>query len=173
MSLLEKIKAGTANRRIVTFPGTDRQIAIRVLSNQDVIDANIAADRVYKDAGIDIGFHNVNDYETEKTVQLLFRACIDPDTGERVASGVSQFRQLTTPEERDRLSDEYHALREECNPGAKDMAPAEFDALVLSLKKKPSETIGSISSLRVLKKLALYLAEEHATLPKGNGPTSS
>jgi hypothetical protein len=172
-NLLSKIKNGSNNFVDVLFPGTSTLIRIKLLSNQDTLDATLAADKIFKASDVPVTFQNVNTYENEKTVQLLFRSCRNPDNGEPIAADVTEFRRLLSNEERSALIDEYNALAQECNPSPMEMDPAEFDALIAQVKKNIQETIGNISNLQTLRKLSRYLAEELLSLQKDNGPTSS
>jgi hypothetical protein len=171
-ALYDKLKAGTRNEQLVTWPGTDHQVLIRVLSNQDTLDASLAADRLYKEADSAVTFQNVGVYEAERDTQELYRACLDPETKKPVAPSISDFRRLLSQSVRRALIDEYNRLDEECNPRPMEMDAGEFDALVENLKKKPEETIGKISSSATLKKLCLFLASPPATSPKDSGSTS-
>jgi hypothetical protein len=171
-NLLKKIKAGQANRRRLRWPGTDIDIELRLLSVQDSLDASLAADRLYKDNENAVGFHNVSEYQLEKTIQQLYRACVEPGTNTPVVDSIAEFRRLVNGRERDMLVDEYSALDSECNPSPDTMSADEFDALVQNLKKKPSETTGSISSLSTLRRLCTFLASQPAHSPADSGCTS-
>jgi hypothetical protein len=171
-SLLEKIKAGARNRKEIKFPGTDIKVALRVLSNQDTLDAALAADRLYKAEDIPVGMQNIGEYESEKTTQQLYRALSDPENGGPIAPSITEFRKNLTPGERAALIEEYNAFDAECNPSPDTMPADEFDRLVEDVKKKPEATIGNISSMHALKRLALFLACPPSTSPKGNGRIS-
>jgi hypothetical protein len=171
-SLFEKIKAGSKNERSVLWPGTEHQVLIRVLSNQDTLDASIAADRFFKESDTAVAFQNVGVYEAERDTQELYRACLDPETKKPVAPSIADFRRLLSNGVRQVLIDEYNRIDEECNPRPDRMSNEEFDALLESLKKKPEEILGKISSFATLKKLCLFLASPPVTSLKDNGSTS-
>lgn len=173
MSFLKELKAGVDNKIVVRFPGTETEVELHVLSNQDTLDASLAADRLYKDQEIRVGFENIKDYESERTTQLLFRAMRVPGTGKTIADNITEFRSLLTVAERAALVDEYNALDERCNPSPETLPAEKFDALVEDLKKKPQETIGSISSMSTLRRLALFSASQAWPSPKDSGSTSS
>jgi hypothetical protein len=172
MGLLQKIKAGTSNRRTINWPGTDTQIDLRLLSNRDELDSTLAADRLFKDSEDRIEFHNLDAYQTERTMQQLWRACVEHGTDTPIAESIAEFRKLVTTHERDALVDEYNTLAEQCNPSPRELSDDEFDSLVAQLKKKPKETAGSISSLSTLRRLCRYLAFQPATSPRDSGSTS-
>ncbi len=159
-SILAKLKSGKRNHIDTVFPGTDASLRIQILSNQEILDSSIAADRVFKLADIQITFQNSNEYQNEKNTQQLFRACVDPETEKPFAADILEFRKLTTSEERDCLIDEYNKLSQDTNPSPENMAHDEFDAIVEAVKKNPKETIGNISSTRLLKKLLHSMASQ-------------
>jgi hypothetical protein len=172
-ALFEKLKAGTRNEKEITWPGTEQKILVRVLSNQDTLEASIAADRVFKDSDTAVAFQNIGVYETERDTQELFRTCLDPETKQPVAQTVTDFRKLLTSGVRKALCDEYNKLDEECNPRPEEMSGEEFDALLENLKKNPESVLGKVSSFATLKRLCLSLASPPATSLKASGSTSS
>ena len=170
--LLSRIKAGLKNHKITSFPGTDVQVRINLLSESDILDAVAAADQMFKAKTLVVAFHTVNAFENEKAVQMLYRALRDADNVEPLATTITEFRKLLTSEYRAALIEEYNGLSEECSPSPLTLPADEFDRLVESVKKNASETIGSVSSLLTLKRLTLCLAEELASLQKDSGPIS-
>lgn len=173
MSLLAKLKAGKENRKCVNFPGTETQIALHVLSEAQEQEAEFAATSLFQSSSIVIGHHNIDAYQSENTLQKLFLSCRNPDTGDRIAENIAEFKKHLTTAERDLLVEAYNDLVQECNPSPQTMPQDDFDALVDEVKKKPQQTIGSISSISTLKRLALCMAEQLATSPKGSGSTST
>ena len=173
MSLLSKLKAGKLNHKDICYPGTDRQIRLVLLSEQDTLDSALAADRLFKKEDVAVAFHNINAFENEKSTQMLYRSCRNIETGDKIADSITDFRQLLTNEERNVLISEYNLLAAECNPDPVEMPAEEFDALVETIKKNPSQTIGSISSLKTLKRLSLFLVEVLLNSQQASGSTSS
>lgn len=169
-SFLKSIKSGTKIRKVITFPGTDKQFEMRLLSEEDKRQAVFAADNLFRE--IPVAFHNVADYQHERTIQQLYRACVEVGTDTPIADSVSEFRSLITGPEMDILVDEYNAFDKENNPSPNTMTAEEFDKLIFELKKNSSETIGNISSLSTLRRLSIYLANQLATLQKDSGSTS-
>jgi hypothetical protein len=172
-SLFEKLKLGTKNEKSVLWPGTQHRIVLRVLSNQDMLESSVAADRFFRDSDTAIAFQNIGMYEAERDTQELYRACMDPQTKGPVAPTITDFRALLNQGSRSLLIDEYNALTDDTSPKVDDMPAAEFDALVERLKKNPAQAIGSVSSSRTLRRLCLYLADRPAISPKDSGSTSS
>jgi len=171
--VLSRIKAGLKNHKIVSFPGTDVQVRLNLLSEADTLDAIAASDQMFKAKNIEVKFHTVNAFENEKAVQMLYRSLRDADNVNPLTPTITEFRKLVTSELRSALIEEYNSLSEECSPSPFNLPADEFDRLVESVKKNPRETIGNISSLLTLRKLAHYLAEELVNLQTANGPTSS
>jgi hypothetical protein len=169
--LLLRIKRGILNHKIIQWPGTQTGIRLNLLSEADSFDAITDADLLFQAKKVPVLFHNVNAFENEKSVQLLYRAIKTPDTNEPVASSITEFRRMMSNEDRELLIAEYNALVVECSPSPTNMPAEEFDRMVESLKKNALKTVGSISSILTLKRLALYLVEI-ANLPKDSGPIS-
>jgi len=169
--LLERIKAGTLISTAVEIP--DRfgggKINIRLLTNQDVLEATLAADRIFSDAGIPVSFQNIKVYEAEKDVQHLYRACTDGE-GKPLAANVTEFRKLLTVVDKGILIDYYNKLDEENNPSIDTISDAEFDTLVEAVKKNPN-TVSNVSSMNMLRRLAHSLASALASLQKDSGLT--
>lgn len=170
MSLLKLLKSGTNIRKKTTFPGTDKEFEFRLLTEQDKFESNFAADLLYKDH--QIAFHNVGDYQNEKTNQMLFRACVESGTDIPIAQDMSEFRKYITGPERDILVDEYTAFDKECNPSPSNLTEAEFDKLLFEVKKNAAMTIGNCTSLHTLRRLSLYLASQPLPSPTDSGFTS-
>jgi hypothetical protein len=170
--LLHRIKQGVKNHKTIPFPGSDNLVKMYLLSEKDTFEATVAAEQLFRSQKVEINFHNVNAYENEKAVQMLYRSLIDPENNEPITESITEFRKLLTNEDRNLLIEEYNSLVEECSPSPKNMSIEEYDRLVELLKKNPVETIGNCSSLLTLKKLSMYLAEQLQSLQKDNGPTS-
>jgi hypothetical protein len=166
--IVQRLKAGTANRKPWHWPGTDVEVELRVLTDQDQLEAGLAADRLYRDAKIDVGMPNIQDYEAEKTTQLLFRAVLDPTTHKQLFGDIAEFRRILTKPVRDALGLALDELQQECSPPVDCMEQDEFDSLVAQVKKTPEATISSLSSISTLRKLCTYLA-----VPPANSPTDS
>lgn len=170
-TLLEMLKAGQGNRKRVPWPGSDgAEVELRPLTDQDQLDASLAADRMYRDAKIDIGMANIQDYEAEKTTQLLWRAVCDPQTGGRVCKDIAEFRALMTRGVRAALVLQLEEFTQECSPSLDTMEQEQYDALLMRVKKTP-EAASSVSSICTLRRLCRSLAGQHATSQTGSGST--
>lgn len=169
--LLEQLKQGVKNTRTINYPGTNQKITVRVLTDAEEQQAELAAERFFIDAKIPVAMHNIDDYQLEKTTRKLFAALSSPD-GSPLCRTIDDFKRLITRPERDILVGEYNDLMDECSPSAAEMADDEFFALVDDVKKKPLMTIGSVSNLQTLRRLCMYLATQPQTSPEGSGSTS-
>lgn len=170
-SLLDKLKAGTANRKALPWPGLPEAVVhLHVLSDQDQLEAGMAADRIYRDAKIDVAMANINDYEAEKTTQLLYRAVRDPSTGGRICPDIESFRRLLTKGAREALVHELNQLTQECSPPLDTMTQEQYDSIVESVKKNPQIVLNH-SSICLLRKLVMSLAAQLASLQAANGST--
>lgn len=177
MGLIEKLKAGKNNVRIIKFPGTDEDIGITVLTEAETQDAVFAAERVFKDAGIEVSATTIGAYQSELNTQILFRCLANPEkkkpdgTRERFFKDLREFKSLLAREVKDSLIEEYNSFESECSPSPLKMTEDEFDRLFDELKKSP-QTVGKGLNLKTAKGLIIYLASRPAILPKVSGSIS-
>ncbi|TAN61362.1 hypothetical protein EPN18_06840 [bacterium] len=172
MSLLEKLKGGKRNTKVVKFPGTDDDVALVILSNHELQDSIFAAEGYFKAGDITVSATTLDAYEDERTTQILFRALRSPDNlREPFAATVTELRKSVTREEKDLLVKEYVAFEQECSPQFETLPDGDFDKLWEDLKKNPEAVLNSLN-FRTLKKLVLYLALRQGNSPADNGSTS-
>ena len=170
MSLLDTLKLGTKNCKMVKWPGTDTEIAMSILSQQQIQDAVFATERLFKGEKIEMNMGTADEYDSELSTQKLFRSIHDPkDMDKPVATTITEFRKALTREDRTVLIEEYLAFEKECSPSPDNLTNDEFDQLLSDLKKTPHETLGRITSISTLKKLLLIMASRPVTLPAVNG----
>lgn len=170
-TLLEMLKAGQGNRKRVPWPGSEgAEVDLRPLTDQDQLEAGMAADQLYRDAKLDIGMANIQDYEAEKTTQLLWRAVCDPQSGGRLCKTIAEFRSLLTRGVRAALVQQLEEFTQECSPPLNTMGQEQYDALVARVKKTP-EAASSVSSICTLRRLCMSLAVQLATSQTGSGST--
>ncbi len=169
-SVLERLKAGTNNKKTITFPGTEEPIVIHVLSEGERQDAVFSADRHFNGQKIEVSMSTVETFEAEKTLQMIYRAATDAD-GKPLARTVDEFRKLITLDEKNVLVDEYLSMEKECSPSDETMSNEELARLVDDLKKNPA-TPGSVSSISIARQLITYLVNLLQSLPKDNGSIS-
>lgn len=168
-NILEKLKAGVRNTKIVKWPGTDIDVQMRIPNENDHHQASLTADRTYKSADIKVGVENIDNYEAEKTNQTLYRILSLPETNEPLAPTITEFRQLLTKDIRDILVEELNAFEQECSPNPNTMSDEEFDALYLNIKKNAPQTISNVTNIFCARKLITTLAAELMSLQTGNG----
>lgn len=161
-SLLEKLKAGKRNVRIIKFPGTEQNAALRALSNADLQEAAFATENHFKSKNIEITTTTIEAFEDENTTQIMFRALRNPDDPDQpFAKSVDELRSLLTRDEKDILVEQYNEFEKEVSPSAENLTNAEMDDLFEQLKKKP-ETGKGLSSA-TLRKLIVFLASRLQT----------
>jgi valyl-tRNA synthetase len=172
--LLQQLKLGTDNVKLVKFPGTDKEVALRIISQRDHQDAAFSTERLFKQEKIDVNMITAEEYESEKATQLLYRALRDPQKLEEpIAPNITEFRKLLTREEKKLLIDEYLGFESECSPSPENMSDEEFDKVLTALKKNSVETIGNITSMSMLKKLLRTTVDLLVSSPTGSGSSSS
>lgn len=168
-SLLARLKAGFKNTKIINWPGTEEEIKIRLPDEQILLEASAATDKIFE--GRHVSTENIDDYESEKLTQQLYRVIEDPGTGKSVGT-ITDFRRLLTPETKSILTQEFSQFADECNPDPVQMSDEEFDVLLESVKKNSRKTLGNVSSIFTARKLIVSLVEELQSLQKDNGSIS-
>jgi hypothetical protein len=167
--LLQKLKLGTSNVKMINWPGTETQIAMRILSQQQLQEAAFDTERLFKSSKIDTNLMTAQVYQEEETTQILYRSLRDPaNMEEPIAPTITDFRKALTVNEKKAIIDEYSEFDAECNPSPGNLSSEEFDRLTQDLKKKPEETISSITSLSIAKRLLLIMASPAMILPSVN-----
>lgn len=168
--LLEKLKAGTDNKKSIRFPGTETSIVIRPLSEAERQAAHFATEQHFKRQGIDVTMSTVEAYEAEKTIQLLYRAVSDEE-GNPLAGTVRRFAELLTINEKSALVDEYMTHEKDSSPNPETLSEEEIDEILESLKKNQAIP-GSVSSMSIARQLIISLANRLTTLQQASGSTS-
>jgi hypothetical protein len=161
-SLLSRIKLGTANTRLVKWPGTDQLVTLRILSLQERQEAAFATERHFKTSGVDVNLATASTYEEEQATQTLYRALRDPAVNAPVAKTISEFRAAVTREEKGALIDEYLAFERDCAPSPENLTADEFDKFLTEVKKNAAEMLSASYSTSMLKKLCTSLVSQLA-----------
>lgn len=157
-TLLEKIKASSYHKEETKWPGTDNMMHLRILNEEDHLQATISADKLFGETKFSV--QNIDQYNAELETQLLFRAIENPETGKQLFSNITDFRSLLTPEVKDVLADELDALHEEYSPDPFKMDEEKFDKLLFDLKKNAKKTAGNVSNIHIARKLIIYLVNQ-------------
>ena len=176
-SLVDKLKAGKRNVSLLKYPGTDDDIGITVLTEAEHQETIFAAERVFKDACIEISATTLAAYNAELNTQTLFRAIVDPAKKskdgicERYFRSVDELRGVLQREAKETLIEAYNAVDDECNPSPERLSEERLEAIFSEVKKNPIS--GRDLSLTTLRELIIYLASRPSISPKDNGSISS
>lgn len=171
MSLLNKLKAGKKNVNIIPWPGMDgEKVGIAVLTEDEIQQAVFAAEKHFKDAGLEFSAATVDAYQSEQNTQLLVLALVDPVKKTPIFKSASELRPLLIPGVKDVLVDEVNAWQQECSPRLDGLTEEKYGELFEEVKKNPS--ILNDSDSRTLRGLITYLASRQSKLPKASGSTS-
>jgi hypothetical protein len=169
-NFLSKLKLGTDNIKIIKWPGTNTEVALKILSEQDRMEISIATEHLLKQEKVENNFNNSDIYTAENFCQMLYRVLRSPDNLDTpICSSISTFRKSLTREDTKVLVAEYLAFESECSPAPENLSSSDFDALLLRVKKNATETISSITSISLLKKLLAFTVNPPVNLPQGNG----
>lgn len=159
-SVLERLRAGTDNRREFGWPGKPEvKVAVRLLSAKETRKARIDAQVEFKEAGLEIGVHNMSDFRAQEAAHGLSVALIEPQTGKSLFRSVEDLRSFCSDDELAALADVYNALCEECDPRVLEMSDDDAHALIELLKKTPDLIHGKVQSLPVAWMLLRTLAK--------------
>jgi hypothetical protein len=162
ISLLEKLKAGTRNIHVIKFPGTDQDVALRVLTNAETQAALFEAETYFKKRGIEINSATIEAFTDEHTTRQLAFALRDPDNPDiPFSQNADELRSLLVTAEKDILVEEYSAFEEEASPSPDNLSEEEMDRILEEVKKKP-ET-GNALSISLLRKLFIYSVNRPST----------
>jgi hypothetical protein len=162
--LLDLLRAAKPCIRL-EWPGkTGCFIHLHVATHQIRATALLEAEKIFKDRAI--GLHNMRDFETEKTIQTLYK--ITKTTDDKDFCTISEFRKLLTDDIIIWLDDQHELLQEKHSPNIEEMSEKEFDKLIEDLKKKPEETLLDTCSIYTLRRVVMFLVSPVAPLPTGN-----
>jgi hypothetical protein len=172
VSQLAQIKAGKRNIKIIDYPGVEgQQVALRVLSNQEIQDAVFSAEQLFKEQGFDVSRTNQDAYDDERSTQILARALREAENPNKpFAASAKELRGLLEKEEKELLLQEYTDFEQACSPRINKMSEKEFEELWQSLKKSPQ--LSSVLNSSTLSGLITYLASRPANLPTDSGSIS-
>jgi len=170
--LLARIKLGTKNTKLIPWPGSDQMVMIRILSEHERQRASFDAEKYFQKEGIALHMGTVDEYETEKANQLLWKGLQDPATQEPLTKTMDEFRRTITRDERAQLISEYVTFEQDVSPSPEGMTEEAFEAFLADVKKNPSEALGNNSSSNILKKLITTLVNQLVTSQQPNGLSS-
>jgi hypothetical protein len=154
--LLNRLKAGRAAIGKVSVGGVE--LGLRVLSEQDYLDAQIATELAMNTAGLVLGLSTAEAFESEKASQLLARAVVDPLSGALLATSAQALRLAVSREEQAFIIDAYLAHEKMFSPSERTLDAVEFSGLLEEVKKTPQSPPLSDLSIATLKRLITALA---------------
>lgn len=150
---LQAIKAGTRHSKTIFWPGTTAEVVLRVVSKQDSQEASFAAEARFAREKVKVEWHNLEIFQEERSIQILYRALREVDTNEPLASSVEVFKSLVSTEDISALAMVYADFEAECGGNLEGASEEEVALMITELKKKPEQVLGSVSSSVMLKRL--------------------
>lgn len=157
---LEKIRAGIRNHQLVPWPGTSSKVKLRVLARGELQEAVFAAENWFRTSEIPVTVQMVEEFEAEKTTQILFRALSSAEDDQPLCPDIAVFRATVPRSEQSALAELYDLLEEECSPNPDNMTDKALNEFVEGLKKKPDEMIGSVRSIAFARRLLRSLVSQ-------------
>ena len=156
--ILEQLKNSANAIKEVSL--NDVTIGLRILNEQDYLDASLAVNALMKAKDVIFGPETAEMFEDEKTCQLLLRAVVDPETQNPVTKNAKELRTILTREQRMFLTEEYLSFEKEHAPSERTMSEDEFAKLFEDVKKKPEMIDTQDLSTASLKRLITILASQ-------------
>jgi len=157
---LQEIKAGTRNAKTIYWPGTTAEVVLRIVSKQESQEASFAADARFAREKLKVEWHNLEIFQEERSIQILYRALREVDTNAPLASSVEVFKSLVSTEDISALAMAYADFEAEVGGNLESATDAEVELMILELKKKPEQILGSVSSSATLKRLLRTLVAQ-------------
>lgn len=154
--ILAQLKASGSTYKVVELG--DVKLGLRILNDQDYLDADLATLAFMKAKGVQFATESAEAFEHEKSSQLLYRALVDPDNGERVAKVIDNIRSTFSRDQKAYLIGQYLEHERQCAPREETMPEEAFAALLEDVKKKPVVTSLNDLNTVTLKRLILSLA---------------
>ncbi len=158
--LLNRLKMSRAAIARVTVG--EVPFGLRVLTEQDYLEAGFATDAALKAAGVELSVATADLFEDEKASQLLARALVDPNSLQPVAASARELRQALTRNDRAWLADRYLEHEKQFSPSERTLSADELSALVDEVKKNPATPRLNDSSIATLKRLITALVSPPA-----------
>lgn len=155
--LLQKLKAGRSAVARVTLGKVE--LGLVVLTEQDYLESGLESLEIMKAAGHDdANVANSDYFEQLKATELLVRAVVDPDTGQRVFKTGKDLRDAISRAEKALLVERYVDHERNHSPAEWNMGEKEFAALLEEVKKTPETTrlndFGSVTLKKLIRSLA-------------------
>lgn len=153
MSRLKAIRQGIDHSKAINFPGTSERVRIAVLSSAENDAALLATEAHCTELKITDPIRR--DIELQR--QLVFRFLrTDGDLHVKAADSIDEIRELSD-DQIAALMDEYHTLKQECDPSIGAISEEDFEKLKEELKKTDPRALNG-GTARLLTSLQLTLA---------------
>jgi len=156
LGLLERLQLGRSAIGIVTVHGVE--LGLRVLSEEDYLQAQMATERAMQAAGMTLSVSTAEAFESEKASQLLCRALCDPLSGKALCDSAQALRAALSREEHAWIIEAYLDHERRFSPSERTLDEEAFAALLEEVKKKPLTPRLNDSSTATLRRLIASLA---------------
>ncbi len=144
MSILQKIKSGKKNYKLIEFPGTEEMVAIVILSSQELTDCKLKADEY-------IESRNIKDEDYKDIIlqqYIMYNALRDKDDlNTKLASNIEEFRQLIDNNELAFLQVQYNMFMQDNSPFLSAINEEQFEELKKTLNKTTLKDLNGVSLL--------------------------
>ena len=155
--LLEKLKLGSQNSKLVDWPGTKEKVRMRIANEYDMSLATVEADRFFKERTI--GTPNLQAYLSYKTAYRLYLMLTDPVTNKPITPTFNEFYPLLTEDIQDDLETQRVVFQDECSPDPDLLTPEQLKAQYQEIKKKGyAEVISLIGNINIERQLGAFMA---------------
>jgi hypothetical protein len=162
------------NEQAVSFswPGCNNvTIKMRIATEEDIHEAGVAADKLYKSADIPITMSNVEQYVAEINTQILYRVLSSAVDGSQIAPNITEFRTVLTCGAKDVLLERFEDLQAQFTP-AVEVDQGKIVDTWAQAKKAPS-VLQNIKSLAFSKALLEYVASLQYEQPVSSSEESA
>jgi hypothetical protein len=131
MSILQKIKNGKRNYKLVDFPGTNEKVAISILSSAEMTDCKVKSDKYIEELNV-----KDDDFKDIILQQYVVYNCLrdKDDTNKKLAESIEEIRNLDNVE-LIYLMSQYNLLVQETSPFLASVTEEQFEMLKKTLEK--------------------------------------
>ena len=155
--LLEKLKLGSQNSKLVDWPGTNEKVRMRIANEYDMSLATVEADRFFKERII--GTPNLQAYLDYKKAYRLYLMLSDPATDKPITPTFNEFYPLLTQDIQDDLEIQSNAFQDECSPDPDLLTPDQLKSQYQEVKKKGyMQVISLIGNINIERQLGNFMA---------------
>lgn len=141
-NILQKIKQGKNNYKIIKFPGTEEKVALVILSSNELMNARLRAEDYIEENKIE----QPDLQELVRQQFVIYSALRDKDDrNQKVADSLDEFRELIDVEETQYLMVEYTLLTTESSPFVGAVEEEQFEQLKKTLEKIKLKDLNGMS----------------------------